>query len=318
MAPHDSSCFAGFSVFSVVLGSLLSVGIIVSYVPQMWIIAKKQSSEGVSYWTMWFSYIAAYLTLINVILLKWDDITCTQYLGIVDIYAILIPIIQLIVGPLSLYILYILVVIYMPRKPNATNTLQQRRRHYWISVALFFIGLIVSIALALGAVAFVGKLDSHDDALLGYAKGLGLASAIITFIVWLPQIWTTWKLKDPGSLSVVMLCIQMPGALLVVFFQGFVNHGDWTTWVPYVATAFQEAVLIGLWAWFSITNRRKRAAVAHKETEVASLLNAPTLKTARSKRPHCEPSFDVSDTDPEVGIYPDTHQPSAGIADPIN
>jgi hypothetical protein len=30
-------------------------------------------------------------------------------------------------------------------------------------------------------------------------------------------------------LSVLMLLIQMPGALLVVFFQGFLNRADWTT-----------------------------------------------------------------------------------------
>jgi len=43
-----------------------------------------------------------------------------------------------------------------------------------------------------------------------------------------------------------MLLLQMPGAVLVVYFQGVVNHGDWTTWVPYVAQAIQQTILIAL------------------------------------------------------------------------
>lgn len=47
-----------------------------------------------------------------------------------------------------------------------------------------------------------------------------------------------------------MLLIQMPGAVMVVYFQGIVNHGDWTTWVPYVAQAIQQLILMILYFWF--------------------------------------------------------------------
>jgi len=247
----SSDCKDDSSVLSIVLGTGLSIGILISYLPQVAIIIKNGTSRGLSYVTMWLSFVAGYLTLINAILLQWDTITCAQYLTLGATLASLLPLVQLIVGPLMQYTLYICTVVYFPVKESGL-------RHYRVAVMFLVVGILMAIALACSVLAMVANVDSDDNALKGYASALGIISAIITIAVWMPQIWTTWKLKDPGSLSIWMLLLQMPGALLVVYFQGIVNGGDWTTWVPYVAQAVQQTVLILLWAWFRITRCRTR------------------------------------------------------------
>lgn len=69
------------------------------------------------------------------------------------------------------------------------------RRHYILAVLLLFVGILMAIALAVSVLAVVANVDSSDAALTGYASSLGIISALITIAVWMPQIYTTWKLK---------------------------------------------------------------------------------------------------------------------------
>ena len=49
-----------------------------------------------------------------------------------------------------------------------------------------------------------------------WAGFLGVTSAALAVIQYAPQIYTTWKLKLVGALSIPMMCIQTPGAVLMV------------------------------------------------------------------------------------------------------
>jgi PQ loop repeat len=49
-----------------------------------------------------------------------------------------------------------------------------------------------------------------------WAGFLGLTSAALAVIQYAPQIYMTWKHKLVGALSIPMMCIQTPGAILMV------------------------------------------------------------------------------------------------------
>jgi uncharacterized protein with PQ loop repeat len=55
---------------------------------------------------------------------------------------------------------------------------------------------------------------------VSFGAALGGVSSITSILMWLPQIVYTIRNRDGGSLSLVMLCIQMPGNLAAVYFQG--------------------------------------------------------------------------------------------------
>jgi hypothetical protein len=54
------------------------------------------------------------------------------------------------------------------------------------------------------------------DTIKLWAGFLGLTSAALAVIQYAPQIYTTWKLRLVGALSIPMMCIQTPGAVLMV------------------------------------------------------------------------------------------------------
>jgi len=99
---------------------------------------------------------------------------------------------------------------------------------------------------------FVIKFDA--DMVLFYGKLIGLASSILTLTQWIPQIYTTWILQQAGSLSLPMLFIQLPGSILVIYFQIIVGS-DLTTWFPYVVTFLSQGILIAMCFYFMFKSR---------------------------------------------------------------
>jgi len=131
----------------------------------------------------------------------------------------------------------------------------------------------------------------------GYAQFLGLASAILIVLQWAPQIYTTWKLKSQGSLSIMMLLLQIPGALLVIFFQGVVNKADPTTWAPYVFGCIEQIILVAMCAAFYFRNRNRTPSTIASETEsllvVKTAEDDATASTYQQQRKSSEDSINV-------------------------
>ncbi len=114
---------------------------------------------------------------------------------------------------------------------------------------------------------FAGSTLQDYAQFLGYAasmlrfvsplKELTRRTAGLVVVQWTPQLYQTYKTRQVGSLSLLMLAIQVPGAFLVVIFQA-ISGADWTTvsvcacaklmgkWVPYVFGALEQIALMVL------------------------------------------------------------------------
>ncbi len=99
-----------------------------------------------------------------------------------------------------------------------------------------------------------------------------------------------------------MLLIQMPGNLLVVFFQAVLSKKNWTTWTPYVLFCAQQAILIGMWGWFWYVDRKKRnSKVVYEDTSDYSSNEASLSPMAVDRRSLLlNPGFKDSDDDLSV------------------
>jgi len=244
------------------LGIFLIVATIISYLPQVVSIVRRKSSEGMSYFSLGLGLFAGLLSLINGGMLKWEEkITCCERirLKIHECLAHNLLIEQLCIGPLCFFVLYIVYLMYFSFTPNERQTREDKQKEYRYARIFFAIYLAAFIILCSTAAIlyYVAGVNSHYMG--NYAKVCGIASALITLVMWVPQLYTTWRLKSPGSLSIPMLCIQIPGSLLVVYFQ-IGEKADITTWGPYVVNALQEFLLVVLCVWFIIVNRRKKQA----------------------------------------------------------
>ena len=66
-----------------------------------------------------------------------------------------------------------------------------------------------------------------------WATFLGVSSALLAALRYAPQIAHTWGLKLVGALSIPMMCIQTPGAVLMVLSIALRPGTNWTSESPY-------------------------------------------------------------------------------------
>eukprot|EP01090_Pellita_catalonica_P015900 TRINITY_DN4404_c0_g1_i1.p1 TRINITY_DN4404_c0_g1~~TRINITY_DN4404_c0_g1_i1.p1 ORF type:complete len:304 (+),score=44.17 TRINITY_DN4404_c0_g1_i1:39-950(+) len=243
-------CYQDPSPFGTALGIVLTLAIVVSYLPQFWVIFKAKSSKGVSFFTMWLGYMSAALTLINEIILKWEYISCCQHLDAWRIIKNLLPIEQLTSGPVSLFGLAIMVLLFYDVTPSANQTAADKRRERNQSYALLIFAAFVTAVILGGSLAIILWVDADSEGLHYFADVIGIVSSVFVVVMWCPQIYITWKLQHTGNLSLGLLLLQTPGAVIVIIYQAGFNDASWTTWLPYFATSVQLCVLLFLYIWF--------------------------------------------------------------------
>lgn len=119
-----------------------------------------------------------------------------------------------------------------------------------VGLLAFLHGLVVVVLTGVFAIAKPGLLNS-------WAIILGMMSAGLAAVQYIPQIWTTYRLKHAGSLSIPMMCIQTPGGLLVAASLYFrLGWEGWSTWIIYVLTAAMQGAVLGLCVYYEVLARR--------------------------------------------------------------
>ncbi|GAM26046.1 hypothetical protein SAMD00019534_092210 [Acytostelium subglobosum LB1] len=127
----------------------------------------------------------------------------------------------------------------------------------WYSLPFFWGSIAFTIIFFAIGVALIYSYGDISNVVKGYAYGLGILASVLVFFQWIPQIYTTWIADEIGSLSLSTLLIQIPGAILICFNQ-LSLHQSWTTWFPYLATAVQEIILVGICLYYIIRDYRKK------------------------------------------------------------
>lgn len=100
----------------------------------------------------------------------------------------------------------------------------------------FFV-VFISASLAFGAPSRLGD----------WADFLGIMAATCAAIQYFPQIWTTYKLKHAGSLSILMMTIQTPGGFVfAASLAARLGWRGWSSWGVYVLTAIMQGILLSM------------------------------------------------------------------------
>ncbi|KAH8891170.1 hypothetical protein GQ53DRAFT_608352, partial [Thozetella sp. PMI_491] len=228
---------------------IVLVGTILSNIPQQYRIARRRSAEGVSSYFLMTGLASATCALVNIVGLSlyiFDccisgglssyqcsvatmgiAVTCTQWLVmavIVLIWSIVLP------GTKWEY----------PDSPHDTLA-----NMVWVNLICF-----VHLVLTFGVfgILYVYAPDRQID----YANAQGIISAVIAALQYAPQIWTTWKLKHTGSISIPWLIVQTPGGLAAMTALIGRPGTNWTTWLASIGTFIGQFLLLILcchWAW---------------------------------------------------------------------
>lgn len=236
---HKYNIIENILVWSLIIGTLLS------YVPQYYKIYQNKSPKGLSESTIVCGIYSCVYNVLGTIQQDYVDLThCNDNH---NCYSSIIPIIQLVAPLLCILILYIYYLLYAHRlydfEENIENynyiinnnkilEIYSRSRYHGAAVCLLI--LIVIMINRFGSV----------NTIVTSGKVLNIISAIFSVVMWLPQLYMTYRLKNAHSLSLIALTIHSLGCFATVIYQGVLMHQNWLVVVNYIIGGISEALIV--------------------------------------------------------------------------
>jgi uncharacterized protein with PQ loop repeat len=140
---------------------------------------------------------------------------------------------------------------------------------HWAKRAFFIFTFAYAFPCILTA-AVLTNVVPEGVSLVSFGATLGVIASLTTILMWIPQIMYTFRAKNEGSLSLLMLCIQFPGNLGAVYFQAIVERLGITTYGPYLCSAIEQFILIFMIIFFKIKQKRRKPKVSDTEADWSS------------------------------------------------
>lgn len=222
--------YEGNSVWSSVLAGELALGIFASYMPQVIMIARRRSTEGIDPFFLMLMNLGSSFAFTNALFLSKPLVgCCIDSIPFFDCFSGLL-------GPLQLFSAFLgpaLIMIFAKKYHEGG--------HNGHDIELFTY-LIAAVNLVSWTLVALIKSHHWQRRLATY---YGLAGLSVGLVQYLPQLWTTYKLKHTGSLSILMMLIQVPGGYLWSLSLAMRKGSHWSTWVPvFCAASFQLTLLL--------------------------------------------------------------------------
>ena len=221
-------------LFDYILGISLCIGGVMSYLPQYYSLIKSKQPKGISELSIFILNIGAACLTSNSFILNWDLFKCYEECSFQLCTGNLLSLIQIAVGWLSVFPLYLIYIRFKIRES------EQRFTHdaQYIFVYIIFVLIMVIVGLTEEVSYRDSKIFFHVSAMV-----LGLLSAVCSCVVWLPQIVKLLVDQDAGSLSLAMFILQTPGNAVIILLQ-ILYKQNWTTWITYVVLLVEQATIV--------------------------------------------------------------------------
>ncbi|MCJ1472484.1 hypothetical protein MMC13_001132 [Lambiella insularis] len=244
------------------LSLFILFGILLSYLSQYHRILARRSSEGISPYFLLLGTTAGTCAFANILVLPASraDLACCNKISGLGCFASLLGVIQVGVVWSCFAGILLLFLIFFPRAtPIIPPEPPTAKPSYREALAVTGISAVHGIAIAILSVVLVTR---YPHLLQAYANVLGISATVLASIQYFPQIYTTWRLKHVGSLSIPMMCIQTPGSFVWAgSLAARVGWEGWSTWGLYVVTGILQGCVLGLGIFYELRNRKMRKEV---------------------------------------------------------
>ncbi|KAL1958285.1 hypothetical protein VTO42DRAFT_4793 [Malbranchea cinnamomea] len=259
----DEHCkeLASPSVTNFCFSIVILLGILVSYLPQHYRIIALRSSFGISPYFVLLGTTAGASAFANILVLprSANDITCCKEINGFSCFAALLGILQIGTQALSFAIILILFILYFPRATpmhvsKAASEIPSFRTAIIVVATCIFHAIVTTIFSLTVVVAYPSFRQLA-------ANVLGIMAAILTSIQYFPQIYTTFRLKCAGSLSIPMMCMQTPGGFIwATSLAARLGPEGWSTWGLFLLTASMQGIVLLMAIYYEYINPQKGAA----------------------------------------------------------
>lgn len=235
----------------VAFGAALAAATFFVPAPQIYKIVKNKSSMGVAPVTLCFVVTYAIINVSAMVATKWKQLTqIAQHVGWGGIRMEL----DLLQGLFSITIWTEILVASVWYKPHDT-------RWYRSIVACTYAAVIAAVALIFKESA----ADPCGPVPLALAEVYGYISGVCTMVAFLPQLYTTWKCKSAGSLSLIFTFIQVGGCYMIAINQAIVTKDPWVIWLPTVISGSMQLLILCLATYYSCCGKGQVAPGAGSE-----------------------------------------------------
>ncbi|KAK4161051.1 hypothetical protein QBC43DRAFT_107457 [Cladorrhinum sp. PSN259] len=267
------------NVVNLIVSIFIVVGMLISYLPQHFRIISRGTSEGISPYFILLGTTSGTSAFANILLLPQSrqDVACCAELETFHCVAGLLGIAQLGVQWICFTFIFVLFLVFFRYKPTQDpdneELVEDGDQPSWQTALL-----VASLTLLHGLIVIVvtGVLSTTAKQHLGtWANLLGVMAALLAAVQYIPQIYTTYRLKHVGSLSIPMMCIQTPGGYL---FAGSLavrlGLAGWSSWGIFLLTATMQGILLYMAIYYEIQARSHAANNSTLGTSPSSHLYA--------------------------------------------
>jgi uncharacterized protein with PQ loop repeat len=247
-APEIQKCPFVHDYPDIILGSFIMIASFISYIPQYRKMTKSRSIQGLSHLMIILANLSSFTNFEGTILLDEHYYACCRQNNLTASQCIntFLPVIQMSVPWFSGFIYYFIYTIISEKDQRVSRDQELRIRYSFLAYIIIgpiFTGLLGTILLIT-----TGTLHNHPFV---FGTTLNIISSVLCFVMWIPQIIITYRTKSIGSLSLVTLGVQGPGALLVFIYQNIINKNSWSVGVPFLLSGTQIIILLCLGYYYT-------------------------------------------------------------------
>ncbi|KAJ6589258.1 hypothetical protein B0H19DRAFT_1103426 [Mycena capillaripes] len=286
----EDTCTPHHDWFTATLTFCLCIGLIISYLPQHFRIINQGTSEGLSPWFLLLGSTSSAAGFLNLVTVQHTQIRCCRVVSIASCVEATAGIVQVGLQWAMFSFVFVLYMLYFPphlkyesseTHPGRNGKTSRVRTRPWalsVLLANFTVAhFILSAFLTLFIVISSGTPSPSDPAppspypdpsfpppdsstlpipLARWALFLGVSSASLAVIQYLPQIAFTWHARLVGALSVPMMCVQSPGAVAMVLSIALRPGTNWTSWITYAVAGLMQCTLLCICIAWKMRQRR--------------------------------------------------------------
>ncbi|KAF8647336.1 hypothetical protein AX16_006798 [Volvariella volvacea WC 439] len=274
----DSTCQPHHDWFTALLTFGLCCGLVASYLPQHYRIISKGSSEGFSPWFLLLGTTSAGSGMWNLITMQWGIIRCCRVFSVGSCVEMTAGVTLVFLQWLMFSMVFVLYMLYYPphlkydqKSPDTDDSSDSELtkdepvkseewalsiKLAWVVVFHFAFLLITTFYLLLTEASFPGPDAPLSPVITSWATFLGVSSALLSAIQYTPQLVHTYKMKLVGALSIPMMCIQSPGAVLMVSSIALRPGTNWTSWITFAVAGVMQGSLLMMCICWKIRQRR--------------------------------------------------------------
>ncbi|KAI7867167.1 hypothetical protein BDF14DRAFT_1806485 [Spinellus fusiger] len=278
----STECHSSHNQVTLFISLFLCIGLVVSYIPQHMRIIIHKTSEGLSPWFLLLGAVSSTSSLLNIVLLQWDTITCCRSLSTFACFESLMGVNQIFLQWAMFSLVFALFVIYFPENKKYILTVSEDQsvdkssprnpvlsEEWKVSLMVFVVFAVHFVLSVIISCILLMTVDGPNHWQVDVWAGfLGVFSMLLATFQYLPQIWKTWKRKTVGALSIAMMCLQTPGSALFVYSIAIREGTNWTTWITYLITGILQGCLLCLCIVWHIRNKRLGLSDLDTPTEV--------------------------------------------------